>query len=226
MDLPYRLPSQCPLRSPFSRQPRARHRVPYTRAGRLRNPQARCVDCHGRKGRKINGQDHRLPLSESQRRDGPWAQMTKTKTQEVGPRDCPVACGRWCSGLARLDTVYLIGPSILTCRHADMPTCRHADMLDKGITGLFGTASERHILMEGVRGGSPSGHMPSGQTRGASGGRRISCPGSAPPWLPCPSPSPGCRARRGAPARCPGYPPDTPWCSGRGAWRGFAGTWR
>ena len=93
MDLPYRLPSQCPLRSPFSRQPRARHRVPYTRAGRLRNPQARCVDCHGRKGRKINGQDQRLPLSESQRRDGPWAQMTKTETQEVGPRDCPVAGG-------------------------------------------------------------------------------------------------------------------------------------
>ncbi len=130
----------------------------------------------------------------------------------------PVACARGCSGLARLDTVYLIGPSILTCRHADM--------LDKGITGLFGTASERHILMEGVRGGSPLGHMPSGQPRGVSGGRRISCPGSAPPWLPCPSPSPGCRARRGALARCPGYPPDTPWCSGRGAWRGFAGTWR
>ena len=78
----------------------------------------------------------------------------------------------------------------------------------------------------GGGGGSPLGHMPSGQTRGVSGGRRISCPGSAPPWLPCPSPSPGCRARRGAPARCPGYPPDTPWCSGRGAWRGFAGTWR
>ncbi len=78
----------------------------------------------------------------------------------------------------------------------------------------------------GVGGGSPLGHMPSGQTRGVSGGGRISCPGSAPPWLPCPSPSPGCRARRGAPARCPGYPPDTPWCSGRGAWRGFAGTWR
>ncbi len=128
------------------------------------------------------------------------------------------------------ERVFRIGP----IRHCisdraiyfDMPTCRHADMLDKGITGLFGTASERHILMEGVRGGSPSGHMPSGQTRGVSGGRRISCPGSAPPWLPCPSPSPGCRARRGAPARCPGYPPDTPWCSGRGAWRGFAGTWR
>ncbi len=78
----------------------------------------------------------------------------------------------------------------------------------------------------GGGGGSPLGHMPSGQTRGVSGGRRISCPGSAPPWLPCRSPLPGCRARRGAPARCPGYPPDTPWCSGRGAWRGFAGTWR
>ena len=35
-------------------------------------------------------------------------------------------------------------PSILTCRHADMPTCR--------ITGLFGTVSERQILMAGVRG--------------------------------------------------------------------------
>ena len=93
MDLPYRLPSQCPLRSPFSRQPRARHHVPYTRAGRLRNPQARCVDCHGRKGRKINGWAQRLPLSKSQRRDGPWAQMTKTKTQEGEPRDRPVVGG-------------------------------------------------------------------------------------------------------------------------------------
>lgn len=145
---------------------------------------------------------------------GPVKTLRNGRGRGVGP----VACARGCSGLARLDTVYLIGPSILTCRHADMPTCR--------ITGLFGTASERQILMAGVGGGSPLGHMPSGQTRGVSGGGRISCPGSAPPWLPCPSPSPGCRARRGAPARCPGYPPDTPWCSGRGAWRGFAGTWR
>ncbi len=161
---------------------------------------------------------------------GPVKTLRNGRGRGVGP----VARARGCSGLARLDTVYLIGPSILTCRHADMstcrhadmPTCRHADMPDNGITGFFETASERDILMAGVRGRSPSGHMPLGQTRGVSGGGRISCPGSAPPWLPCPSPLPGCRARRGAPARCPGYPPDTPWCSGRGAWRGFAGTWR
>ncbi len=219
---------------------------------------------------------------ESAAERGPVKTLRNGRGRGVGP----VACARGCSGLARLDTIYLIGPSILTCR----------------ITGLFGTASERQILMAGVRGrlekgrqagirqlhhdvaaarhkgnnrgkarlqppparsggkerdekgpsrlapsgylggghlkwpgrrypvggggGSPSGHMSSGQTRGVSGGHRISCPGSAPPWLPCRSPLPGCRARRGAPARCPGYPPDTPWCSGRGAWRGFAGTWR
>ncbi len=110
------------------------------------------------------------------------SQVTKAETQEVGPRVRrsvaeslkmesaaergpvktlrngrgrgvgPVACARGCSGLARLDTVYLIGPSILTCRHADMPTCRHADMPTCWITGLFGTASERQILMAGVRG--------------------------------------------------------------------------
>ncbi len=179
----------------------------------------------GERGARSTGRIRGCPCQKA--RGGMGHGPSKNASKWKGGRGVgPVACARECSGLARLDTVYLIGPSILTCRHADMPTCRHADMLDKGITGLFGTASERHILMEGVRGGSPSGHMPSGQTRGASGGRRISCPGSAPPWLPCPSPSPGCRARRGAPARCPGYPPDTPWCSGRGAWRGFAGTWR
>lgn len=32
-------------------------------------------------------------MSKSQRRDGPWAQMTKTKTQEGEPRDRPVAGG-------------------------------------------------------------------------------------------------------------------------------------
>lgn len=32
-------------------------------------------------------------MSESQRRDGPWAQMTKTETQEGEPRDCPVTGG-------------------------------------------------------------------------------------------------------------------------------------
>lgn len=54
----------------------------------------------------------------------------------------------------------------------------------------------------------------------------VSRPGSARPWPPCPSPLPGCRARTGAPALCPGYPPGTPWYSGHGAWRGCAGTWR
>lgn len=59
------------------------------------------------------------------------------------------------------ERVFRIGP----IRHCisdraiyfDMPTCRHADMLDKGITGLFGTASERDILMAGVGGKEPLG---------------------------------------------------------------------
>lgn len=77
---------------------------------------------------------------ESAAERGPVKTLRNGRGRGVGP----VACARGCSELARLDTVYLIGPSILTCRHADMPTCR--------ITGLFGTASERQILMAGVRG--------------------------------------------------------------------------
>lgn len=32
-------------------------------------------------------------MSESQRRDGPWAQVAQTKIQEAEPRDRPVAGG-------------------------------------------------------------------------------------------------------------------------------------
>lgn len=135
MGPPYRLPSQCPLRSPFSRQPRARHRVPYTRAGRQRNPQARCVDCHGRKGRKINGWAQRLPLSESQRRDGPSKDTSKWK----GARGWP--CGV-------RERVFRIGP----IRHCISNRAIYFDMSTCRMTGLFGTASERQILMAGVRG--------------------------------------------------------------------------